>query len=852
MAFQEIICGPIVRRVEQKKVSIWIAFMKPTQLTLKIWEGDNIKHTGSDRLFNFTNTPPIAQKSDHAIQFGKNLYIALVTADIPNLGLETTKVYSYNIVFNETDSPVENDFLSDKLLKDGDTEGGRKQLAIGYAENVLPSFVLPGATPDKLVIAHGSCRKMHGYGQDALALLDDKIKDNLVALDKRPQALFLTGDQIYADEVPTILLRHLGIMDGTGLFASPITEKMRIKGTGPVEELEADVVNYPPFFRERLLNKYAGFSSQAAINHLISFEEFCGCYLNYWSGRSWHEDLVAYMKKIPGKDDATYDAKIKEVIDSFLDSIKVEDDPTLLTVIKDSSNIRKTNEFIFSDDTMTKADFNSSPPNDKLKAWIKEKQHILKDEIAQVKKFYDSLPKVSRLLANVATYMMMDDHEVTDDWNMTQRWRNEVLSKPFGRDIIRNAMMAYSIFQDWGNVPDEYLENANKPRSQFFTLIQEFCFRYAENQKLNSIRAEVTDIMENSLGMNANPTSIFWNYSLKCGPSQVIVLDTRTQRKYNSLNTIPELISSDSLLGQGPNLNHGQTPDALADNPPFVFIVSPCPVLGLSNFEELIQPAVTAIFGTIKNENNLGLIAGQLDFDFEAWAYNVDGIERFLNRLNNYKSVILLSGDVHFGATSVLDYWKGNANAPTSRIVQLISSGFKNEWIANSVVLKSSMVQKILTSFGESVSKLGWFNKIVTRNGEVTPRNRMRLLGTTAAIPVEGWTPGATLSPAPDFRWRLKLLKDERSLAGDPVTADVNLADANNTKEAYFNIVQRHQKMYKEAKTRRIAWNSNIGLLKFTADGPNWKLKHTLLGADLEVDVALSTPLAEQSKPILP
>ena len=42
--------------------------------------------------------------------------------------------------------------------------------------------------------------------------------------------------------------------------------------------------------------------------------------------------------------------------------------------------------------------------------------------------FFDGLPKVRRALANVATYMVFDDHDVTDDWNIGRAWRDARLN----------------------------------------------------------------------------------------------------------------------------------------------------------------------------------------------------------------------------------------------------------------------------------------------------------------------------------------------------------------------------------------------------------------------------------------
>ena len=57
------------------------------------------------------------------------------------------------------------------------------------------------------------------------------------------------------------------------------------------------------------------------------------------------------------------------------------------------------------------------------------------------------------------TYMILDDHDVTDDWFMNREWCNRVLSQKgdtLGRRVIRNALIAYAVFQAWGNDPDQF------------------------------------------------------------------------------------------------------------------------------------------------------------------------------------------------------------------------------------------------------------------------------------------------------------------------------------------------------------------------------------------------------------
>src|SRR5204862_1401081 len=74
----------------------------------------------------------------------------------------------------------------------------------------------------------------------------------------------------------------------------------------------------------------------------------------------------------------------------------------------------------------------------------------------QLRLFRSTLPQVRRALANIATYTIFDDHDVTDDWYIDGTWCRRVLASPLGRRVIRNALLAYALFQAWGNTPDQF------------------------------------------------------------------------------------------------------------------------------------------------------------------------------------------------------------------------------------------------------------------------------------------------------------------------------------------------------------------------------------------------------------
>ena len=113
------------------------------------------------------------------------------------------------------------------------------------------------------------CRRSIAFSSDTL---DDTIE--------RPQQLYLTGDQIYADDVSDTLL--------------PMLTQLGRELLGPDEVLPVDdkkvpvtLINFPAARRSKLMRLEAKFSTGSAANHLLSFGEFAAMYLAVWSSRAW-------------------------------------------------------------------------------------------------------------------------------------------------------------------------------------------------------------------------------------------------------------------------------------------------------------------------------------------------------------------------------------------------------------------------------------------------------------------------------------------------------------------------------------------------------------------------------------
>ncbi|WP_007025864.1 alkaline phosphatase D family protein [Saccharomonospora iraqiensis] len=61
-------------------------------------------------------------------------------------------------------------------------------------------------------------------------------------------------------------------------------------------------------------------------------------------------------------------------------------------------------------------------------------------------------PAVRWLMATVPVSMIFDDHDVRDDWNISQSWREAVRRQPWWAERLRSAFVSYWVYQHLGNL----------------------------------------------------------------------------------------------------------------------------------------------------------------------------------------------------------------------------------------------------------------------------------------------------------------------------------------------------------------------------------------------------------------
>ena len=61
-------------------------------------------------------------------------------------------------------------------------------------------------------------------------------------------------------------------------------------------------------------------------------------------------------------------------------------------------------------------------------------------------------PAVRWLLSTVPTGMLLDDHDLRDDWNTSLSWRRMVTAQPWWHDRVVGGYASYWVYQHLGNL----------------------------------------------------------------------------------------------------------------------------------------------------------------------------------------------------------------------------------------------------------------------------------------------------------------------------------------------------------------------------------------------------------------
>jgi hypothetical protein len=448
-----------------------------------------------------------------------------------------------------------------------------------------PHLLYPGAAMPSFVLhsriqqlVHGSCRKPHHSADEGLLCVDRLLADAPTPAE-RPALLMMSGDQIYADDVAGPMLRAIhALIERLGLFD---------------EDLEGAVVDNSP----SLYTHHASYYHRADLLPALD------------SNETLRERFFGGVKK-PIFTSSTADNHLvtfAEVIAMYL----LVWSPTPWALI--------------------------SPEPPQLS--VEEQQRYAREQV-QIERFRDGLPGVARVFAHLSTLMIFDDHDITDDWNLSAQWEETAYGHPFSKRIIGNALLAYLLCQGWGNQPDACAELLGQ--TQALTAA-------ARGNHLDARKQD--ELLETLLRFQ------HWHYVLPTTPA-LVVLDTRTRRWRSEFN-----LTQPSGLLDWEALSELQ--QALLDHPSAI-IVSPAPIFGVKLIETI--------------QKVFSWCGYPLLVDAENWMAHRGAAQVILNIFRHSRTpgnYVILSGDVHYSFVYEVLIRHRNAGP---KIWQITSSGIKNEF----------------------------------------------------------------------------------------------------------------------------------------------------------------------------
>ncbi|GLX83426.1 metallophosphoesterase family protein [Thalassotalea eurytherma] len=476
-------------------------------------------------------------------------------------------------------------------------------------------------------VVHGSCRKPHYDSEDALLQVDDKISQSLNDIIERPALLMMSGDQVYCDDVsgPMLNAIHqvielLGLYDESWQLCSKTTQDQHASINNSATLLQSEQGYY-----QRHL-----FLPHDSVNHGLINKMFGATKQPIFTSVNAKNHLVTAA----------------EVFAMYL----LTWSPMLWRCVDIDHCDRLPAEF----------------------------HDVYNQEKQIINKFVDGLGNVQRALAHIPTYMIFDDHDVTDDWNLTRAWEESAYQNPFSKRIIGNALLGYFLFQGWGNSPAKVA-----PLTQ--AMDEHFTNGIVNHDELVDLLLDFDE----------------WHYHLDTSP-KLVVLDTRTSRW-----------RSESFAGKPSGLMDWESLCELQQeliNQPSVILVSAAPIYGVKLIETIQR--IFTFFGK------------PLMVDAENWMAHSGTANVILNIFRHYKTppqFIILSGDVHYSFVYEVEH---RFIKSQSSILQVTCSGIKNQFPARPLSILAKLNKVLYATY----SPLNWFTK----------RRRMKIRSRKPSIETDG------------------------------------------------------------------------------------------------------------------
>jgi PhoD-like phosphatase len=257
------------------------------------------------------------------------------------------------------------------------------------------------------------------------------------------------------------------------------------------------------------------------------------------------------------------------------------------------------------------------------------------------------------LLSTVPCTMIFDDHDVNDDWNISDAWVEEMRRLPWWDERITGAFMSYWLYQHIGNLsPPELAEE---------TLLHDLREDEDGGPRLRSLARQ----------WDRESAAARWAYYRDFGRSRLLVIDSRAARV--TVEGRRDMVDEEEWEWIAEHAHGGFDHLILATSLP-VFLPA-----GIHHLEAWNEAVCDGAWGSLAQRLGERL---RRAVDLEHWAayqnsfHNLVELLRSISRGDDPPATItILSGDVHTSYVASVDL---GAGAGTSRVHQVVCSPFRN------------------------------------------------------------------------------------------------------------------------------------------------------------------------------
>ena len=269
-------------------------------------------------------------------------------------------------------------------------------------------------------------------------------------------------------------------------------------------------------------------------------------------------------------------------------------------------------------------------------------------------------PALRWLLSWLPSLMIFDDHDVRDDWNTSDTWREEMEATSWWHGRIVAALGSYWVYQHLGNLSPQ--ARARDP------LWRELSRREHDAGGKEVDLTEAVDAF--AAEVDADPTAYRWSYTHPLGGSHLVVLDSRAARDLTPGSR--SMLDEAEMAWADEQLTGGHDHLVVATSLPFLL------PRGLHHLESWNEALVDGRWGRWPAVVGERLRQG---LDLEHWGAFSESFDRVAAMVDEVadgqrgqapSSVVFLSGDVHHSYVTEVEHTTG------SRILQLVCSPIRN------------------------------------------------------------------------------------------------------------------------------------------------------------------------------